>query len=119
VGTIQIIQGSNVSQTPFLDISNQVRVAGEGGLLGLAFSPGFATNKNFYVSYNAKSESNLLISRFSVSITNADFADPNTEQVILKIPTGSPLQHQAGNWHSDPMASCILAKVHFQSRPTT
>jgi glucose/arabinose dehydrogenase len=96
VGTIQIIQGSNVSQTPFLDISNQVRVAGEGGLLGLAFSPGFATNKNFYVSYNAKSESNLLISRFSVSITNADFADPNTEQVILKIPTGSPLQHQAG-----------------------
>lgn len=37
---------------PFLDISDQVHLDAEFGLLGLAFHPFFTTNGRFFVSYN-------------------------------------------------------------------
>src|SRR5687767_8406047 len=53
----RIIQVTNLHNSPsrslFMDISARVLSTGnEEGLLGLAFHPGFATNRNFYVFYS-------------------------------------------------------------------
>jgi hypothetical protein len=37
---------------PFLDITDEVHLDNEFGLMGLAFHPDFATNGRFFVSYN-------------------------------------------------------------------
>ncbi|WP_272941485.1 PQQ-dependent sugar dehydrogenase [Pedosphaera parvula] len=85
-GLIQIIQASNLLSQPFLDVTDRLAVAIEKGLLGLAFPPGFATNKHFYVDYTRKLDSATVISRFTLSSTNANVADTNTEEVLLVIP---------------------------------
>src|SRR5262249_8004472 len=46
---IKIIKNGQTNATPFLDILSKVNVVGnERGLLGMAFSPDFATNGYFY-----------------------------------------------------------------------
>jgi len=50
-GTIRILNNGALSSTPFLTLSAagvSVYTGGEGGLLGLAFSPNFATDRKFY-----------------------------------------------------------------------
>ena len=46
-GVIHIVQNGTTLPTPFLDVSDSVNAAGERGLLGLAFDPGYATNRRF------------------------------------------------------------------------
>lgn len=69
----------------FLDIEGRVEDDGnEEGLLGLAFHPDFQDNGYFYVNYTASRPDRTVISRFRVSDTNPDQADPDSEQVILE-----------------------------------
>ena len=49
-GTIRIVRGGKIAGT-FLDIRSKVVSGGEQGLLSMAFSPHYATNHLFYVSY--------------------------------------------------------------------
>ena len=68
----------------------------ECGLLSLAFHPGFATNKLFYVYYNQfnknrnSSPQNFpirsVISEFKVSDNDADKADLKSERIVLEVP---------------------------------
>jgi glucose/arabinose dehydrogenase len=51
VGTIRIVQDSQVLAEPFLDLTGQVSLGYEQGLLGLAFSPDYGENGMFFVSY--------------------------------------------------------------------
>jgi len=51
-GVIEKVQGGK-DAGPFLDISSRVSFDGERGLLGLAFSPKWATNGLFYVDYTS------------------------------------------------------------------
>ena len=52
-GLIKVVENGVVSPTPFLDVSNQLNPfrANEQGLLGLAFHPGFTSNRLFYIHY--------------------------------------------------------------------
>ncbi len=71
---------------PFLDISGRVyRGHNEEGLLGLAFHPQFAKNGQFYVWYSAKRPRRHVLSRFTVSRSDPDRADPGSEQILLEI----------------------------------
>lgn len=71
------------SKTIFLDISDRVDDAGnEEGLLGLAFHPNFEENGYFYVNYTTP-ESRTHISRFQVTDSDSNQADPASEQVVL------------------------------------
>ena len=49
-GTIKIVSGGQITGT-FLNIRTLVKSGGEQGLLSMAFSPNYATNHLFYVSY--------------------------------------------------------------------
>jgi len=72
--------------TPFLNIASIVGGGDSGsderGLLGLAFSPDFATNGHFFVSYTNNS-SNTVIARYTVSTANPNLANASSALTIL------------------------------------
>ncbi|MGB5943794.1 MAG: PQQ-dependent sugar dehydrogenase [Leeuwenhoekiella sp.] len=82
-GVIKIVNtDGSVNATSFINISGRVTASGERGLLGLAFHPDYRNNGYFYVYYIDKSN-NTQVSRFSVSDSNPDVADPSSEYKIL------------------------------------
>ena len=93
-GLIRIISDGKLLDEPYLDIRDRVNsVALERGLLGLAFPPDYGENGFFYVNYS-NSEGDTHISRFSVDPTDADRADPTSEQLLLLI--DQPLENHNG-----------------------
>jgi len=72
------------NSTVFLDISARVQSGGEMGLLGLAFHPDYKNNGYFYVNYTKENPLETVISRFKVSSSAPDIADPNSEVVLLR-----------------------------------
>lgn len=110
-GDIEIFDGSQILNTPFLDNSDLPPTfiwGGETGLLGLAFHPDFATNGFFYVNYtesttappncpdDASCTRNTVIARYSVSAGNPNVADPGSEVRILVI-NQDYSNHNGGN----------------------
>ncbi|MDC7995601.1 PQQ-dependent sugar dehydrogenase [Altibacter sp. HG106] len=82
-GLIRILNNDgSVNAVPFLDLSGQISVGGERGLLGLAFHPDYDTNGFFYVNYT-DTAGDTQVSRFSVSTGDPDVADPGSELPIL------------------------------------
>ncbi|WP_423148651.1 PQQ-dependent sugar dehydrogenase [Rubrolithibacter danxiaensis] len=69
----------------FLNFVPKVTSGGEMGLLGLAFHPDYKNNGYFYVNYTAGGDRKLhtVISRFKVSVSNPNMADPASEQILL------------------------------------
>tara|TARA_B100000073_G_scaffold326213_1_gene310695 strand:- start:5 stop:1180 length:1176 start_codon:yes stop_codon:yes gene_type:complete len=84
-GLIKIIKDNNVSEEPFLDISDRVHQtwypADERGLLGMAFDPNFKDNKSFYLNY-INQDGYTVVSKFKVE---DNFANPESEVVLLKL----------------------------------
>lgn len=85
-GIIQIFQNVPGAQksTVFLDIEKQVHSGGEAGLLGMAFHPDYKTNGYFYLNYMRGNPLETIISRFKVSASNPNIADPKSETVLLR-----------------------------------
>lgn len=71
------------NKSVFLDIVRQVDSGGEKGLLGLAFHPNFKSNGYFYVNYTRSSPLETVISRFTVSASHPQVADPGSEMILL------------------------------------
>ncbi|MGK4566736.1 PQQ-dependent sugar dehydrogenase [Flavobacterium sp. 3HN19-14] len=94
-GLIRIINtDGTIKATPFLNLSAIVNQAdNEGGLLGLAFHPNYATNGFFYVNYTNNS-GNTVIARYSVSAGNVDVA--NTTATVLMTITQPFSNHNGG-----------------------
>jgi glucose/arabinose dehydrogenase len=85
-GRIWILDSMGVRlPTPFLNIDPQVNSSGnEQGLLGLAFHPNYAQNGWFYVNY-IRSNGDTRISRYTVSATDPNVADPASERILLNV----------------------------------
>jgi glucose/arabinose dehydrogenase len=86
-GKIKIFLNSKsaASAETFLDISDRVVSGGEMGLLGLAFHPEYRQNGYFYVNYTAPNPLRTVVSRYRVSSTNQNQADPNSELILLTV----------------------------------
>jgi uncharacterized repeat protein (TIGR03806 family) len=99
------------NRSVFLDIHPRV-VGGvpsdEQGLLGLAFHPGYATNREFFITYSVLSTTpgiatNALhdrLSRFQTSTNNPNLADTN--EVILINQYDQAFNHNGGDLHFGP-----------------
>ena len=85
-GVIQVFQNGPTAQksTVFLDIEKQVHSGGEAGLLGLAFHPDYKTNGYFYLNYTTGNPLETIISRFKVSASDPNIADPKSETILLR-----------------------------------
>ena len=72
----------------FLNIRDRVRYSdkqNEEGLLGLAFHPKFKTNGEFFVYYtDVKAKMANVVSRFRVSKSDPNQADPASEEEIIR-----------------------------------
>jgi glucose/arabinose dehydrogenase/mono/diheme cytochrome c family protein len=91
------------TRTVFLDIVS--RVSGgvpndERGLLGMAFHPGYATNRYFYVYYSTTTNGSphQRLSRFEASPTNPDQALPLSEVPLLTMADDAG-NHNGGDIH--------------------
>lgn len=84
-GVIWILDADgNKLPTPFLDIDDRVgSQQNEQGLFGIAFHPDYLNNGYFYVNYTKNNE-DTRISRFSVSTTDPNIADPDSEVMLLE-----------------------------------
>src|SRR6266403_3989161 len=99
-GHIQIIQSNGTrAATPFLDITGRAGFTsgGETGLLGLAFHPNYKNNRRFFVNYTRNNATQLqtVIAEFTASSTNANVADPTTENILFTVDQPFP-NHNGG-----------------------
>ena len=98
----------NLLPTPFLSITSKVNDnTSEQGLLGLAFSPTYASDGRFYVNYT-----NLIgttvVSRFQVSAGNPDVADSLNEEILFTVAQPYP-NHNGGSMHFGPDGYLYIA----------
>ncbi len=84
-GKIKILNPNGTTNaTPFLDVSALITTAGgEQGLLGLAFSPDYATNGYFFVNYT-RTNGDTVIARYRVS-SDINIATAATDAIVLII----------------------------------
>lgn len=92
-GRVKVLSANNAAAaSTFLDISDRVASGGERGLLGLAFSPDFTTDRQLFVDYTDLN-GDTVISRFYAS---NDQADPDSEELVLEI--DQPAANHNGGW---------------------
>lgn len=87
-GLVRVAQNGQVRPTPFLDLSQEVSLGNEEGLLGLAFDPRFTQTRYVYVCYTATDWS-VRVVRYTVSSGAPDVADPSTAHPVLVVPKRS------------------------------
>lgn len=83
-GRILVLPPGGSVPTVFLDIRTRISSGGERGLLGLAFHPGYETNRRFFVNYTRVTDGATVIAEYHASAANPDVAD-TTEITILSI----------------------------------
>ena len=86
VGRIKISNLQGVLNTnTFLNIQSKVGSTGnEQGLLGLAFSPNYATDRRFYVNYT-NLQGTSVIARYTTSATNPDSCSATSEEILFTV----------------------------------
>jgi len=93
-GRIRIVQNGALLALPFLDVSARVSVAGEGGLLSMAFDPQFAANGQFFIYYTDRA-GDIVVERRRVS-PNPNLADPVAALGIIRIAHPGFSNHYGG-----------------------
>ena len=78
----RVIRVRGGRRTVFLDIRDRVTYGGEQGLLGLAFDPGYRTNRRFYVAYTSSTGRNT-VARFR---SDGAKAVPSSRKLLLAVP---------------------------------
>ena len=93
-GTVRRVDRTSgaLEATPFLDIRSQVNTGGEGGLLGIAFDPAYASNGHFYVNYLDNSQQTRVV-RYTAA---GGVVDPGSAQTVIAI--DQPQLNHNGGW---------------------
>jgi glucose/arabinose dehydrogenase len=99
-GRIKLIKHGVTLSTPFLDLSSIIASGGEQGLLGLAFSPHYATNDKLYVAYTDLNGASV-VRQYLVS-ANPDVADPASFTTIFGPYRHPQANHNGGNLNFGP-----------------
>ncbi len=108
-GTIQAINTGSHSRQTFFDVRSVLAPnetfynENESGLLGLAFHPGYATNRTFYVFYSVKILGQLhqRLARVRATSQSLLLADPATHEVLISQPDDGA-NHNGGDLHFGP-----------------
>jgi glucose/arabinose dehydrogenase len=96
-GRIRVwVPGAGVRSTPFLNLSSEVSLAFERGLLGLAFHPDYETNRKLYV-YFTRGDGDIVIREYKVKRSNPNRVKTDSARLVLRI------EHSAENNHNGGM----------------
>ncbi len=93
-GYVHSVVDDVVQSTPFLNITGHVGLGDVGGLLGIAFSPNWASNGKVYVHISKLNTENNLLIEYTRSATNPYAVDPATQRFVLEV--SQPLQNHPG-----------------------
>lgn len=108
-GTIRILDRTTGRQlSTFLTLTG-ITSGGERGLLGLAFDPNYNANGRFYLFYTDANGA-VTISRFVVSASDANVADPTSQVILVTIPHPNFANHNGGMLAFGP-DGCLYAGV--------
>ena len=119
-GTIKIVQGGTITGT-FLDISGLVAYGGERGLLSMAFSPKYATNHLFYVSYtdvNGNSRVASYQSSGGIGVRFERAHHPRPPPAVLRITTAASSSSTSAAISTSASATAAPAAIR-SSTPRT
>ncbi|WP_437970082.1 PQQ-dependent sugar dehydrogenase [Sorangium sp. So ce260] len=111
-GVVRLIKNGVLLSTPFLDIRGGTSCppsrpasahplvctpspTAEGGLLGMAFHPSYASNGRFWLFYTAAPRGNVTIAEFRRSAANPDVADTSAGS----LPVRKLLDTKHGGWN--------------------
>jgi glucose/arabinose dehydrogenase len=99
-GTLRVAKADGTLAT-FLDISGRVDSAGERGLLGVAFDPGFSNNHYVYLYYTRKATATTPAHNRVVRFTaRGDRAVAGSEKLVLRLNNlSSATNHNGGAIH--------------------
>jgi glucose/arabinose dehydrogenase len=81
-GTIRVLDGQQVLERPFLDISDLTEAGGEQGLLGLAFHPDYPDDRRFFINYTDDAGDTVVASYEAASPT---LADEDSAEILLEV----------------------------------
>jgi glucose/arabinose dehydrogenase len=79
-GKLRLVKNNLVVALPAIDLTAQVSADGDGGLIGVAVDPDFATNGAVYLTYTNATPREGRVSRFTMT---GDTAIPSSEAVLL------------------------------------
>ena len=82
-GRIRVFDPDGSPRGVFLDVSGLTGASGERGLLGLAFSPDYASDGRFYIDYT-DTAGDTRIARYTVG-ADPDQADAGSAEILLTI----------------------------------
>jgi glucose/arabinose dehydrogenase len=99
-GTLRVVKAGGTLAT-FLDISGRVHSAGERGLLGLAFDPGFSNNRYVYLYYTQRATGTTPAHNRVIRVTaRGDRAVAGSKKLILRLDNlSSATNHNGGAIH--------------------
>ena len=106
-GTVRVIQGGVLQPGFFLDIRSKVEDGGERGLLGLAFSPSFETNRQLFVYYT-RNGGDIVVTRFTTNAPRTD-ADESTHRPLFLIEHSAQTNHNGGGLTFGPNGLLYIA----------
>ncbi|WP_326551721.1 PQQ-dependent sugar dehydrogenase [Micromonospora sp. NBC_01813] len=88
---------TGLAAAPLLDISARVDISGnERGLLGIATSPGFATDPAIYLAYTALPDGAVTLSRIPLTSAGQQPVPVDQEQILLAQPHAEFANHNGG-----------------------
>ncbi len=95
-GRVRIVQGTSIQSGSFIDARAKVSTGGsERGLLGLAFHPDFATNRQVFIFYTRASDGDIVVSRLTANAART-FASFSTEEQLLVVEHSAQTNHNGG-----------------------
>lgn len=103
-GRIRVVTDGEKRSRPFLDITAKVGTASEGGLLSMAFAPGYKKNRRFYVYYVEGGSQNIRIDEYRTKRSLPTRADKGSGRKVIEIKSpsdthkGGQLQMTAGGY---------------------
>ena len=97
-GRVRVVERGRALSKPFLDVRSLVAYGGEQGLLGLAFSPGYARDRTLYVNYTARGDGSTRVVRYRVAKGSVV---ASSAQEILRVEQPYP-NHNGGNLEFGP-----------------
>jgi glucose/arabinose dehydrogenase len=120
-GRIRVLNPTtgNFETNDFLDITSQIDTSGEKGLLSIAFSPNFATDRTFYLHMNPSSSNVTEIRKYQVMSNNYARADASTADAILTIPQPSASNHKGGTVFFDNAGRLLISLGDGGNTPET
>ncbi len=95
--------------TDFLNLTGTIDTGGEKGLLSIAFSPNFVSDRTFYLQLHTTSANVSEIRKYQTLANNLAQADTSTADTILTVPQPGATNHKGGTVFFDKSGRLLIS----------